>query len=433
VEVINVVEPKNLGILVGGGPAPGINSVISAATIEARNSGLEVVGIYDGFAHLIEGDTDSVRSLTISDVSQIHFQGGSVLRTSRANPTRNKEDVQTVVATLRKLGVKYLVTIGGDDTAFSASEVAKAADGEIRIAHVPKTIDNDLPLPDNMPTFGFETARHYGTALVRNLMEDSRTTNRWYFIVSMGRSSGHLALGIGKAAGATLAIIPEEFHSKTITLDQVCRVLEGAILKRRAMGRERGLAIIAEGIVEKLVPEELSNLPGVVPSYDQHGHIRLEEIPLEKILKRKVQERFKERGETLNIVDRTIGYELRSASPIPYDVDYTRTLGYGAVRALLEQTEKSVSDCSGLVCLKEGRLEIMPFAELIDPATQRTRIRRVDINSESYRVARKYMIRLERADLANHEMKLRLAAAAKMEPDEFERQFGAVAGVAATS
>ena len=427
-----MAEPKNLGILVGGGPAPGINSVISAATIEARNSGLEVLGIYDGFAHLMEGDTESVRRLTISEVSQIHFQGGSVLRTSRANPTRSGEGVQTVVASLRKLGVKYLVTIGGDDTVFSASEVAKAAHGRIRIAHVPKTIDNDLPLPGNMPTFGFETARHYGTALVRNLIEDSRTTNRWYFIVSMGRSSGHLALGIAKAAGATLAIIPEEFHSKTITLDQVCRILEGAILKRRAMGRERGLAVIAEGIVEKLVPEELSNLPGVVPSYDQHGHIRLEEIPLEKILKRKVQERFKKRGETLNIVDRTIGYELRSASPIPFDVDYTRTLGYGAVRALLDGTARSISKGSGLVCLKEGRLEIMPFAELIDPATQRTRIRRVDINSESYRVARKYMIRLEKEDLANREMKLRLAAEAKMEVAEFERQFGAVAGLADT-
>ena len=372
-----MVELNKLGILVGGGPAPGINSVISAATIEARNSGLEVVGIYDGFAHLIEGDTESVRRLTISEVSQIHFQGGSVLRTSRANPTQNKEDVQTVVATLRKRGVKYLVTIGGDDTAFSASEIEKAANGKIRIAHVPKTIDNDLPLPDNMPTFGFETARHYGTAIVRNLIEDSRTTNRWYFIVSMGRSSGHLALAIGKAAGATLAIIPEEFHSKTITLDQVCGVLEGAILKRRVMGKER--------------------------------------------------------GENLNIVDRTIGYELRSASPIPFDVDYTRTLGYGAVRALLEGTEMEISRGGGLVCLKEGRLEIMPFAEIIDPATQRTRIRRVDIHSESYRVARKYMIRLEKADLANQEMKLRLAAAAKMEPDEFERQFGAVAGVAATS
>ena len=134
-----MVELEKLGILVGGGPAPGINSVISAATIEARNSGLEVVGIYDGFAHLIEGDTESVHRLTISEVSQIHFQGGSVLRTSRANPTRNKKDVQTVVASLRKLGIKYLVTIGGDDTAFSASEVAKAADGKIQIAHGPMT------------------------------------------------------------------------------------------------------------------------------------------------------------------------------------------------------------------------------------------------------------------------------------------------------
>ena len=197
-----------LGILVGGGPAPGINSVISAITIEARNSNLEVIGIYDGFARLIEGDTTAVRQLTIPDVSNVHFQGGSILRTSRANPTRNKEDLQRVVQGLKELGISYLVTIGGDDTAFSASEVSQASDGSIRVVHVPKTIDNDLPLPANMPTFGYETARHVGTGLVLNLMEDSRTTNRWYFVVAMGRSAGHLALGMGKAAGATLTIVP---------------------------------------------------------------------------------------------------------------------------------------------------------------------------------------------------------------------------------
>ena len=192
---------QRLGILVGGGPAPGINSVISAITIEARNSNLEVIGIYDGFARLIEGDTTAVRQLTIPDVSNVHFQGGSILRTSRANPTRNKEDLQRVVQGLKELGISYLVTIGGDDTAFSASEVSQASDGSIRVVHVPKTIDNDLPLPANMPTFGYETARHVGTGLVLNLMEDSRTTNRWYFVVAMGRSAGHLALGMGKAAG----------------------------------------------------------------------------------------------------------------------------------------------------------------------------------------------------------------------------------------
>ena len=417
-----------LGILVGGGPAPGINSVISAVTIEAQNSNLEVIGIYDGFAGLIEGNTNDVCRLTIPDVSNIHFQGGSILRTSRANPTRSKEHLQSVVHGLKQLGINYLVTIGGDDTAFSASEVSRVASGAIRVAHVPKTIDNDLPLPANMPTFGYETARHVGTGLVLNLMEDSRTTNRWYFVVAMGRSAGHLALGMGKAAGATLTIIPEEFLSDRITVGQVCDVLEGAILKRRVMGRERGLAIIAEGIAEMLDPQELADLPGVVVNYDQHGHIRLDEIPLDTILKREIQNRFKERGEALGIVERTIGYELRSASPIPFDVDYTRTLGHGAVRVLLSASADDTGADEGLVCLEDGQVKVVPFDDLRDPITQRPRVRRVDIHSESYHVARDYMIRLEREDLADPDMKRRLAMAAKMEPDEFERRFARVVG-----
>ena len=420
---------QRLGILVGGGPAPGINSVISAVTIEAQNSNLEVIGIYDGFAGLIEGNTNDVCRLTIPDVSNIHFQGGSILRTSRANPTRSKEHLQSVVHGLKQLGINYLVTIGGDDTAFSASEVSRVASGAIRVAHVPKTIDNDLPLPANMPTFGYETARHVGTGLVLNLMEDSRTTNRWYFVVAMGRSAGHLALGMGKAAGATLTIIPEEFLSDRITVGQVCDVLEGAILKRRVMGRERGLAIIAEGIAEMLDPQELADLPGVVVNYDQHGHIRLDEIPLDTILKREIQNRFKERGEALGIVERTIGYELRSASPIPFDVDYTRTLGHGAVRVLLSASADNKGADDGLVCLEDGQVKVVPFEELRDPITQRTRVRRVDIHSESYHVARDYMIRLEKGDLADLDMKLRLATAAKMSPDEFERRFAPVVGL----
>ena len=418
-----------LGILVGGGPAPGINSVISAVTIEAQNSNLEVIGIYDGFAGLIEGNTNDVCRLTIPDVSNIHFQGGSILRTSRANPTRSKEHLQSVVHGLKQLGINYLVTIGGDDTAFSASEVSRVASGAIRVAHVPKTIDNDLPLPANMPTFGYETARHVGTGLVLNLMEDSRTTTRWYFVVAMGRSAGHLALGMGKAAGATLTIIPEEFLSDRITVGQVCDVLEGAILKRRVMGRERGLAIIAEGIAEMLDPQELVDLPGVVVNYDQHGHIRLDEIPLDTILKREIQNRFKERGEALGIVERTIGYELRSASPIPFDVDYTRTLGHGAVRVLLSASADNKGADDGLVCLEDGQVKVVPFDDLRDPITQRTRVRQVDIHSESYHVARDYMIRLEKGDLADLDMKLRLATAAKMSPDEFERRFAPVVGL----
>jgi 6-phosphofructokinase len=423
--------PERLGILVGGGPAPGINSVISAVTIEAINSGLEVIGIYDGFEHLMKGRTDMVRQLTIPDVSRIHFDGGSILRTSRANPTRTPEDLQNTVKALRELGIRYLVTIGGDDTAFSASEVVKAAGGNIRVAHVPKTIDNDLPLPGGMPTFGFETARHVGTELVRNLMEDSRTTNRWYFVVAMGRKAGHLALGIGKAAGATITVIGEEFPKERITLAEVCDVLEGAILKRRVMGRKDGVAVIAEGIGEKIDPEELAKIPGVEVERDPHGHIRLGEIPLATILKREIQRRFKERGEKMTIVDVTLGYELRCAPPIPFDIDYTRTLGYGAVKFLLSEPKDDKVKEGGMVCLVGGRLEILPFDELRDPVTGRTKVRLVDINSEHYKVAREYMIRLEREDLENPEMLAKLAAAAKMTPEEFKKKFAHVVGLEA--
>jgi 6-phosphofructokinase 1 len=423
--------PERLGILVGGGPAPGINSVISAVTIEAINSGLEVIGIYDGFEHLMKGRTDMVRQLTIPDVSRIHFDGGSILRTSRANPTRTPEDLQNTVKALRELGIRYLVTIGGDDTAFSASEVVKAAGGTIRVAHVPKTIDNDLPLPGGMPTFGFETARHVGTELVRNLMEDSRTTNRWYFVVAMGRKAGHLALGIGKAAGATITVIGEEFPKERITLAEVCDVLEGAILKRRVMGRKDGVAVIAEGIGEKIDPEELAKIPGVEVERDPHGHIRLGEIPLATILKREIQRRFKERGEKMTIVDVTLGYELRCAPPIPFDIDYTRTLGYGAVKFLLSEPKDDKVKEGGMVCLVGGRLEILPFDELRDPVTGRTKVRLVDINSEHYKVAREYMIRLEREDLENPEMLAKLAAAAKMTPEEFKKKFAHVVGLEA--
>ena len=203
-----------------------------------------------------------VRPLTIEGVSRIHFQGGSILRTSRANPTRHPDDMQRTLQALQALGISALVTIGGDDTAFAASEVANASNGAVRVAHIPKTIDNDLPLPGGVSTFGFETARHVGTELVRNLMEDARTTNRWNFVVVMGRKAGHLALGIGKAAGATLTIIPEEFPQERIRLDEVSRMLEAAMFKRRVMGSEHGVAVIAEGISEKLDPEELAVCQG---------------------------------------------------------------------------------------------------------------------------------------------------------------------------
>ncbi|MDO8519090.1 MAG: diphosphate--fructose-6-phosphate 1-phosphotransferase [Deltaproteobacteria bacterium] len=406
---------KRLAILVGGGPAPGINGVIRSVTIEAANSGLSVTGILDGFEWLMKGDTQHTEELTIEKVSRIHATGGSLLRTSRANPTKNPKDLQNVVSALQSLKIDYLVVIGGDDTATSAYRLGEAAP-KLQVAHVPKTIDNDLPLPGLMPTFGFHTARHYGTMIVQALMEDAKTTPRWYFIVTMGRKAGHLALGIGKASGATVTVIGEEFREKKITLSMIADVLEGAIIKRLAMGRGDGVAILAEGIVERIDPRELEKFGPL--EKDPHGNIRLEEIDLGKMLKEEVSARFAARGVKVTVVPKNIGYELRSFPPIPFDAEYTQDLGFSAVRYLLG------GGSGAIISIKRGgKLDPIPMKDLLDPQTGKMQIREIDIDSDSYQVAKNYMIRLEKKDFEDPEWVAELARAGKMSPAEFKKRF----------
>lgn len=406
---------QRIGIVVGGGPAPGINGVIRSATIEAVNSGEKVVGIFDGFQGLMIGRTDGVTPLGIEDVSRIHFMGGSLLRSSRANPTKNRDKLRRVIRSLRKLRIDRLITIGGDDTAFTAYKVEQEGGGVVRVAHVPKTIDNDLPLPGLMPTFGFHTARHYGMEIMQALMEDARSTSRWYFVVAMGRKAGHLALGIGKAAGATLTLIPEEF-GPNVTLRSVCDVLEGAIIKRAAMGRMDGVAVIAEGISEKIGVKELS--PHATLMRDPHGHIRLEEIDLGRILKNEIMGRFAKRGIKREIVSKNIGYELRSMPPVPFDCEYTQDLGYAAVRFLLS------GGSGAIVTIKRGgKSDPIPLHELLDVATGKMGVRLVDVESDSYQVARKYMIRLERKDFDDPRWVKKLSDTVKMSASAFRKRF----------
>ena len=405
-----------------------MNSVISAATIEARNRGWDVVGIMDGFQHLIDGRLEEARPLSITDVSRIHLQGGSVIRTSRANPTVRDEGaddpgwrLHACLESLRKLEIDALVTIGGDDTAFSASRLAEAA-GSLRVAHVPKTIDNDLPLPAGMPTFGFETARSVGVQLVSNLMTDAMTTQRWYLVVAIGRSAGHLALGIGKSAGATLTVIAEEFdHGRPIALSHLVDILETAMLKRIAHGRPFGVAVLAEGIALRLSHDELHDaMPDI--ERDEHGHIRLAELELDRLVANQVKERFKTRGQKITVEGKNIGYELRCAPPVPYDIEYTRDLGYGAVDYLGQAL--AGDEPGAMITIQEGHMVALPFGSFSDPQTGRVRIRQVNVESSSYRVAREYMIRLDRRDLDDSDKLRPIAAAAGLTPEAFRDRFG---------
>ena len=322
-----------LGILVGGGPAPGINGVIASAAMEAFKCGLRAVGIYDGYRDLAAGTDPQTLELTFDHVSRIHTSGGSILRTSRTNPAKDEATLERCVRSLAALDLRYLVCIGGDDTTYGAARIAERTRGRMGVATVPKTIDNDLPLPENAPTFGFETARSVGAGILESLMEDARTTSRWYVVVCMGRKSGSLALGMCKAAGSTLAVLPEEFPDRS-TLALVCDTIVGAIVKRRTLGRRHGVAVVAEGIAEKIWDDVFR--AGDNLGRDSFGHVRLADVPLGTILRDAIRNRLAVVGVNSDLHAKDIGYELRCAKPVPFDVDYTRTLGFGAVRYLVE-------------------------------------------------------------------------------------------------
>jgi len=414
-----MTSPKTtVGILVGGGPAPGINSVIGAATIRSILGGCDVIGLLNGFEWLIQGNTSHVHPLSIEEVSRLHFRGGSLLGTSRANPTKKAEHLDHVVSALSRLGVTRLITIGGDDTAFSALKLEEKAAGRLQVVHVPKTIDNDLDLPHGIPTFGFQTARHIGVAIVKNLMVDAQTTTRWYFVVTMGRKAGHLALGIGKAAGATLTLIPEEFRERPVKLAKLVDLLVAAMIKRASEGRFDGVAILAEGLVEVLEPQDLGGLDHI--ERDQHGHIRFSEIDIGDVLKREVAKALGSFNLNTTIVTKNIGYELRCADPIPFDMEYTRDLGYCAAQFLLD------GSTAAMVSIQQGRFTPIPFKEMLDPATGRAKVRMVDVESESYQIARRYMIRLSQDDLTDGKTLGRCASVAGLSAEAFRARFGSV-------
>lgn len=410
-----MTERNKVAIVVGGGPAPGINAVIGAATIRCVLDGVDVVGVQDGFERIMHGDIEHVLPLDIDKVSRIHSRGGSIIGIARANPTTDPNFLENTVLSLLRLDVAQLIAIGGDDTAYTAMRLEEHSAGRVHVVHVPKTIDNDIALPPEIDTFGFQTARHLGAEIVKNLMVDAHTTSRWYFVIAMGRKAGHLALGIGKAAGATLTLIPEEFGLRDISFKTITDTLVGAIIKRLATGKRHGVAVIAEGVVEGIDPSQLAGLEGV--ERDAHGNLRIAEVAIGGILKQAVQERLREFGLKSTIVAKDIGYELRCADPIPYDIEYARDLGYCAAKYLLSGGR------AAMVSMQGGEFIPMPFADLVDPATGRTRIRYVNIHSTRYAIARRYMIRLRRDDFANPHEIARFAAVAHLTLEEFQNEF----------
>ena len=230
------------------------------------------------------------------------------------------------------------MTIGGDDTASTATRLSKfLQSNKVNVSniHVPKTIDNDLPLPEGIPTFGYQSAKEEGVKIVSTIYEDARTSGNWFVISAMGREAGHLAFGIGTACHCPMIIIPEMFNKTKCTFDKITRLIISSMIKRRILEIEYGVAIVSEGVFHFMSDEEIEGT-GINFTYDDHGHPELGNVSKSHIFNMLVQRKLRKLGLSVKSRPNELGYEVRCARPLAYDLIYTTLLGIGVMKLFKE-------------------------------------------------------------------------------------------------
>ncbi|MDP3462393.1 MAG: 6-phosphofructokinase [Bacteroidales bacterium] len=317
---------ESIVIMCGGGPAPGINTVISTVAKVFLKSGYRVIGLHGGYKSLFSEQPEMI-NFDFAFADDIQKQGGSALQMSRYKP----KDAEFSTKFFVRNNVKLLVTIGGDDTASTANRISKfLAENNFSIQnlHVPKTIDNDLPLPEGSPTFGYYSAKDEGVRIAQTVYEDARTSGNWFVVSAMGREAGHLAFGIGAACHFPMIVIPEMFNKVEVTFDRITRLIISSMVKRRLLGIKYGVAVVSEGVFHFMTDKEIVS-SGINFTFDDHGHPELGNVSKAHIYNLLLQHRLKELN--LNIKSRPVelGYELRCVKPTAFDLMYCGLLGYG--------------------------------------------------------------------------------------------------------
>lgn len=374
-----MTKRNTVAILCSGGPAPGINSVISSIAKSFLKEGWRVIGFNEG-TKTIFSDKPEFIEFDFTYADYIYNRGGSVLRMSRYKP----KDSEFNTTFFSKNNVKLLVTIGGDDTASTANRITQYLNKnkiDIKNIHVPKTIDNDLPLPERLPTFGFQTAKNEGTRIAQTVYEDARSSGNWFVVSIMGREAGHLAFGIGTACHYPLVIIPEMFRGKKITFHKIIDMMISSILVRKTIGINHGAIIISEGVFHFMDDAEITNC-GITFTFDEHGHPELGTVSKAHIFNMLLQKKLKELG--INVKSRPVelGYEIRSCYPTAYDMNYCTMLGMG-VKKLFDE------GCTGCIVIAKANGEFSPLylKDVTDPKTGKVKTRLVDVETQDYQLA----------------------------------------------
>ena len=371
---------ESIAILTGGGPAPGMNTVVGSVAKTFLQKGFRVIGLHGGYSGLFNKNpkTTDIDFLLADDIFN---RGGSYLTMSRFKPTDKNFEEDFNLDFFVKNNVKLLVTVGGDDTASTANRIAKFLEEKkypIANIHVPKTIDNDLPLPAGSPTFGYQSAKDMGSIIGRTVATDAKTSGNWFVVAAMGRSAGHLAFGIGTACHYPMIVIPEMFNKTTITVDKIVNLVVSSIVKRKIMGIDYGVAMISEGVFHSLSDEEIQK-SGIHFSYDDHGHPELGKVSKAHIFNEMLEKKLKEIGLKVKSRPVEIGYEVRCQTPVAFDLVYCSMLGMGTYKLFSE----GKTGCMVYVD-PAGQISPLYLKDLQDPTTGKIPPRLVDIKSDKF-------------------------------------------------
>ena len=417
-----------LGVVCGGGPVPGLNILLSSIVVYAKRRRMQVLGFHDGFLHLASGDVEEVRqNSVILDESCLpglaDHSIGTMLRTDRYDPSKSAPKITNVNEALKFFHVRYLLVIGGCSLIGTAHLLFTGIDPqEMQVIFIPKTVDNDIVLPTDQSTFGFHSARAFGVQLVKNLAMDAKSAPKWFIVETMGRRTGHLALSIAEATGATLSVIPEDFGNRRVTLADICDVIEGAMLRKLADGENYGVCVLAEGLINQMATASIQELyrDGFI-HYSAEGMIALDEAELCRAVYHELKNRMTKRGISLRITPKKIGYELRSCKPSCVDAIHAQDLGAGAVDGFLA----GHSNC--VVAWNRGEIAFKSMHLMIDPTTGRFLPRKVDTKTQNYRIAKAYQAYIRAKDLEDKDLMRRIAEVAGCSEKEIVAQFGRVA------
>ncbi|MGC8939869.1 MAG: 6-phosphofructokinase [Candidatus Bathyarchaeia archaeon] len=336
-----------VGILSGGGDAPGINAVIRAVVRKGiQHYGYEVVGIRDGWRGLMEGE---FLELDLQSVSGILPRGGSILGTSRTNPFKHDNGPQKILKNMERAGIEAVIVIGGDDTLTVAHKMGELG---LKCVGVPKTIDNDLYGTDY--TFGFNTAVSVATEALDRLHTTAEAHRRVMILEVMGRYTGWIALEAGIAGGADVILIPE----KPFDVDEVCEYIK----QRHERGRNFSIVVVAEGAKPKGGKEIIYS-----ESIDEFGHIRFGGVGY--YLGKEIEKRL---GIETRVV--VLGHIQRGGSPTAFDRILATRFGIAAIDLVHE------GKFGRMVAIKGNRIVSVPLKDVVG--------KRKTVDLELYEIAK---------------------------------------------